>query len=162
MRNLQRWFFIRGWKQRIWKGNGILSYQKRDLHKKERFRKLDQHLIIDPYFNLPPTDTVGAQKGGRAMNATTSTLYIAIVLPLVPRNPQGDIVAVYNQSGAKIGTYIYDAWGNHTVTAASGISTQESQVLNTLNPSRYRGCCCSKNTFRKMQNSSWFSSFYVL
>ena len=55
------------------------------------------------------------------------------------RNVQGDIVAVYNQSGAKIGTYTYDAWGNHTVTAASGISTQESQVLNTLNPFRYRG-----------------------
>ena len=72
------------------------------------------------------------------MNATTSTLYIAIVLPLAPRNLQGDIVAVYNQSGAKIGTYTYDAWGNHAVTAASGISTQESQVLNTLNPFRYR------------------------
>ena len=88
------------------------------------------------------------------MNATTSTLYIAIVLPLTPPNQQGDIVAVYNQSGAKIGTYIYDAWGNHTVVSKSGISALESQVLNTLNPFRYRGCCCSKNTFRKMQNSS--------
>ena len=39
------------------------------------------------------------------MNATTSTLYIAIVLPLTPPNQQGDIVAVYNQSSAKIGTY---------------------------------------------------------
>lgn len=32
---------------------------------------------------------------------------------------QGDIVAVYNMDGEKIGTYTYDAWGNFTVTLTS-------------------------------------------
>ena len=54
------------------------------------------------------------------------------------RNVQGDITAIYNQNGVMIGTYIYDAWGNHTVVSKSGISSLESQVLNTFNPFRYR------------------------
>ena len=32
---------------------------------------------------------------------------------------QGDIVAVYNASGAMIGAYAYDAWGNVKVTYGS-------------------------------------------
>ena len=35
------------------------------------------------------------------------------------KNLQGDIVAIYNESGVKVGTYTYDAWGNHTATATS-------------------------------------------
>ena len=32
------------------------------------------------------------------------------------KNLFGDIVAVYNESGVKVISYYYDAWGNHTVT----------------------------------------------
>jgi len=47
---------------------------------------------------------------------------------------QGDIVAIYNESGTKIGTYTYDAWGNCTTSYTSGYNF----ILN-YNPFRYRG-----------------------
>ena len=31
------------------------------------------------------------------------------------KNLQGDIVAVYDESGFKLGEYVYDAWGNFTI-----------------------------------------------
>ena len=52
------------------------------------------------------------------------------------KNLQGDIVAVYNESGTKVVTYNYsDAWGNHTVSYTNGgVSTGAA-----YNPFRYRG-----------------------
>jgi len=55
------------------------------------------------------------------------------------KNLQGDIVAVYNSAGAKIGSYTYDAWGNHTYTTASGTTGLERKIVSTYNPFRYRG-----------------------
>ena len=55
------------------------------------------------------------------------------------KNLQGDIIAVYNESGAKIGTYTYDAWGNHTATAISTATALERLVVTKYNPFRYRG-----------------------
>ena len=55
------------------------------------------------------------------------------------KNLHGDIVAIYNAEGEQICSYIYDAWGNCTVSLESGISTLESSIANTLNPFRYRG-----------------------
>ncbi|MBE6601040.1 MAG: RHS repeat-associated core domain-containing protein [Ruminococcaceae bacterium] len=55
------------------------------------------------------------------------------------KNLQGDIVAVYNSEGEKIGTYTYDAWGNCTVTTTSTNIAAESNVVRTYNPFRYRG-----------------------
>jgi len=55
------------------------------------------------------------------------------------KNLQGDIVAVYNSEGEKIGTYTYDAWGNFTVTLASTNTAAENEIVNTYNPFRYRG-----------------------
>ena len=51
---------------------------------------------------------------------------------------QGDIVAIYNASGTKIGTYTYDAWGNGVATMlnASGV---DRLILLSYNPFRYRG-----------------------
>ena len=54
------------------------------------------------------------------------------------KNLQGDIVAIYNSSGTKIGTYTYDAWGNFTVTTNSSVSL-ERLIVSTYNPFRYRG-----------------------
>ena len=52
------------------------------------------------------------------------------------KNLQGDIVAVYNESGTKIVTYNYfDAWGNHGLTYINGGDTSGAQY----NPFRYRG-----------------------
>ena len=55
------------------------------------------------------------------------------------KNLQGDIVAVYNESGTKVYTYQYDAWGNCTVSTESGTTTIQKRIVRTLNPFRYRG-----------------------
>ena len=55
------------------------------------------------------------------------------------KNLQGDIVAIYNTSGTKIGSYTYDAWGLCTTTVASGTSSLEGSIVRTYNPFRYRG-----------------------
>ncbi len=55
------------------------------------------------------------------------------------RNLQGDIVAIYNAAGKKIGTYTYDAWGNFTFSTASDATTVEKRIVRTYNPFRYRG-----------------------
>lgn len=55
------------------------------------------------------------------------------------KNLQGDIIAVYNSNGEKIGSYTYDAWGNCTVSVVSGNTTLENNIVRTYNPFRYRG-----------------------
>ena len=39
------------------------------------------------------------------------------------RNLQGDVVAVYNETGTKVLSYSYDAWGNKTTTVHNGSGT---------------------------------------
>jgi hypothetical protein len=51
------------------------------------------------------------------------------------KNLQGDIIAIYNESGTKIGTYTYDAWGNCTITS----NTSGYNFILSNNPFRYRG-----------------------
>ncbi len=60
------------------------------------------------------------------LNGATSTYYYQ-------RNLQGDVVAIYSANGVKKAEYIYDAFGNCTITNDSDIS-----VANT-NSIRYRG-----------------------
>ena len=55
------------------------------------------------------------------------------------KNLQGDIVAIYNAAGKKIGTYTYDAWGNFTFSTASDATTVEKRIVRTYNTFRYRG-----------------------
>ena len=57
---------------------------------------------------------------------------------LYEKNLQGDIIAIYNSSGTKIGTYDYDAWGAPTTTINLG-PTFERSIVTTYNPFRYRG-----------------------
>ena len=52
------------------------------------------------------------------------------------KNLQGDIVAVYSDSGVKLRTYTYDAWGNVTETVLSQSGTN---YYARYNPFRYRG-----------------------
>ena len=52
------------------------------------------------------------------------------------KNLQGDIVAVYNESGTEVATYSYfDAWGNHSASYTNGGESTGAQY----NPFRYRG-----------------------
>ena len=55
---------------------------------------------------------------------------------LFEKNLQGDIIAVYNTSGTKLISYVYDAWRNVTATNhnLSGTNT-----VARYNPFRYRG-----------------------
>ena len=55
------------------------------------------------------------------------------------KNLQGDIVAIYNASGKKIGTYTYDAWGNVSSSTTSGTTLLERNIVYSYNPFRYRG-----------------------
>lgn len=55
------------------------------------------------------------------------------------KNLQGDIVAVYNSNGTKIGAYTYDAWGSFSITTTSGITTLDNLIVRQYNPFRYRG-----------------------
>ena len=56
------------------------------------------------------------------------------------RNPQGDVIEIYNQTGTKVGEYAYDAWGNFTII--SGFSND----LVKNNPIRYRGYYYDRET----------------
>ena len=50
------------------------------------------------------------------------------------KNLQGDIVAVFAESGIRLATYVYDAWGNCTTSYFNGGATTAAQY----NPFRYR------------------------
>lgn len=53
------------------------------------------------------------------------------------KNLQGDIIAVYNSTGKRIGSYTYDAWGNFNYSLASGNTALETRIVFRLNPFRY-------------------------
>ena len=55
------------------------------------------------------------------------------------KNLQGDIVAVYNANGRKIGSYVYDAWGNFISSLNSSNTFLEDKIVDNYNPFRYRG-----------------------
>ena len=59
-------------------------------------------------------------------NGTSSTYYF-------DRNIKGDIIGIYDTSGAKIVNYSYDAWGNCTISGSSNLTIAKA------NPIRYRG-----------------------
>ena len=50
------------------------------------------------------------------------------------RNLQGDVTAIFNTSGTLMAKYLYDAWGNCTISS----ETTNYAVANA-NPIRYRG-----------------------
>ena len=89
------------------------------------------HLVI--YLYDESGSPIGLQYRSKTYAANTfDTFYFE-------KNLQGDIIAVYNASGEKIGTYTYDAWGNCTVSVVSGNTTLETNIVRTYNPFRYRG-----------------------
>ena len=55
------------------------------------------------------------------------------------KNLFGDVVAVYNEAGTKIGSYTYDAWGICTTSVQSTASAAENKIVRQFNPFRYRG-----------------------
>ena len=74
------------------------------------------------------------------------------------KNLQGDIVAIYNAEGEKIGSYIYDAWGNFTVSTVSGNTSLENSIVNSYNPFRYRGYYYDKDLGWYYLQSRYYNS----
>lgn len=55
------------------------------------------------------------------------------------KNLQGDVIAIYNASGTKVATYVYDAWGKVlSIKNASGTTITDSTHVGIINPFRYR------------------------
>ncbi len=69
------------------------------------------------------------------------------------KNLQGDIVAVYNDSGVKIFSYSYDAWGNVTTNRHN---TSGSNALARHNPFLYRGYYRDSETGFYYLNSRYY------
>ncbi len=89
-----------------------------------------EHLIVYIY------DESGAPIGLRyRTNAYAADTYDSYFFD---KNLQGDIVAIYNASGTKIGSYTYDAWGKCTVTTSTS-TILEINIVAQYNPFRYRG-----------------------
>ena len=55
------------------------------------------------------------------------------------KNLQGDVIGIYTSSGAKVASYVYDAWGNHKIFDASGNEVSSTTHIGYINPIRYRG-----------------------
>lgn len=54
------------------------------------------------------------------------------------KNIQGDIIAIYDETGVKVASYVYDAWGNHKVYRSPGIEDTKLDSIGNINPFRYR------------------------
>ena len=70
------------------------------------------------------------------------------------KNIFGDVVAVYNQGGIKMASYVYDAWGNATVTYSN-----DGDILpSKFNPFRYRGYYFDKELNLYYVNSRYYDA----
>ena len=54
------------------------------------------------------------------------------------KNIQGDVIGIYTSSGAKVASYVYDAWGNHKIFDANGNEVTSATHIGYINPIRYR------------------------
>ena len=76
--------------------------------------------------------------------ANTNTYYYL-------RNLQGDVIGIYNTSGAKVVGYTYDAWGNCTIDS----STTNYELAHD-NPIRYRGYYYDEDTNLYYLNARYY------
>lgn len=86
-----------------------------------------EHLLV--YFYDSEGSPIGMQYRNTSYSEGVFDVY------WFEKNLQGDIVAVYNQSGTKLIAYTYDAWGNSTATYYNGGSSSTAKYNSFL----YRG-----------------------
>ena len=84
----------------------------------------DGDLILCEYYNGTTLIFIYDENGAPIGFKHNSNYY------LYEKNLMGDIVGIYDKSGAKVASYVYDAWGN--VISATG-------TMASVNPFRYRG-----------------------
>ena len=78
-------------------------------------------------------------------NGATPTAYF------YRRNLQGDVTAIYNREGNRVGEYAYDAWGNCTILSGA------SNDLVSNNPIRYRGYYLDSETGLYYLNARYYN-----
>ena len=79
-------------------------------------------------------DADGNPSGVRYKNGSTTTDYYFVC------NWRGDVIRIYDGTGAVVANYNYDAWGNViSVTDANGTVITDSTHIANVNPLRYRG-----------------------
>ena len=77
-----------------------------------------------------------------AVPGATNTYYFE-------RNLLGDVIAIYDTSGNRVGAYAYDAWGNCRIV-------ENLQRITTLNPIRYRGYYYDQDTRLYYLNARYY------
>ena len=79
-------------------------------------------------------DADGNPSGVRYKNGSTTTDYYFVC------NWRGDVIRIYDGTGAVVANYNYDAWGSViSVTDANGAAITDSTHIANVNPLRYRG-----------------------
>ena len=81
----------------------------------------------------------------RTVGSTTNAYYFQ-------RNLLGDVVAIYDTNGNMVAKYLYDAWGNCTVS-----SETTNTVVANANPIRYRGYYYDEDTGLYYCNARYYS-----
>ncbi|MBQ8302427.1 MAG: hypothetical protein IJX97_02625 [Clostridia bacterium] len=90
-------------------------------------------------------DETGIVGAVQTYNGTTETFYF-------DRNITGDVIALYNSSGTKVASYVYDAWGNCTT------KTLVSNNFSNYNPVRYRGYYYDRETGLAIVGQRYYNS----
>ena len=70
---------------------------------------------------------------------------------LFTKNLQGDITGIYDEEGNLVAEYIYNAWGEHTVT------NHTSANIGNINPFRYRGYFYDNETGYYYLNTRYYN-----
>ena len=70
---------------------------------------------------------------------------------LLVSNIQGDIIGIYDSTGTRVVTYVYDAWGRMLSTTGTGANT-----IGVYNPFRYRGYYYDTETSLYYLNSRYY------
>ena len=70
---------------------------------------------------------------------------------LLVSNIQGDIIGIYDSTGTRVVTYVYDAWGRILSTTGTGANT-----IGVYNPFRYRGYYYDTETSLYYLNSRYY------
>ena len=105
-----------------------------------------QHLLMYVYdANGSPVGMV-YRNSTMAANATEEYLFV--------KNIQGDVLSVYNSTGNKLVSYVYDAWGNIiSTTYSNGGGTSAAR----FNPFTYRGYYRDSETGMYYLNSRYYN-----
>ena len=129
---------------------GELTRYIRDYCYDESGRLISEHILSQCYQEDDSVDYLVYLYDGdmiigvvhTAVPGATNTYYFE-------RNLLGDVIAIYDTSGNRVGAYAYDAWGNCRIV-------ENLQRITTLNPIRYRGYYYDQDTRLYYLNARYY------